>query len=272
LYRHSAISGAAEIAAAIIACSVAAYLWRFMTPSGILTRTAALWLIVLGFVVFYLGFGLFFPNIGWDFSTAGSGNRVAIASAIGAACVLVGIVGLICSAIPGGLKQVRVFSIAMGLACGANCLVVSGIGSYWVDAGAQVKGIVNSLKEDVPTLPQGSTLLLDGFCRNRGPALLLVSDWDATGAVRIALADDSLTGDVVSDDATFGVTAVDTMMDGHPEGHYPYSDHLFVYNARYRVLKPLPSQEAASAYLRAMNPTGDSGCTTAHDREVAGIL
>jgi hypothetical protein len=141
-----------------------------------------------------------------------------------------------------------------------NSLVVSGIGFYWVDAANRQTAILRSVAANVPALPKGSILLLDGFCRYAGPGVVFETDWDATSAVRMALKDVSLTGDVVSSNAHFNETAVDTTMYGTAEGHYPYGDQLFVYNVAHNSLTGLKSKEDALSYLRAMNPSGDSGC------------
>jgi hypothetical protein len=89
--------------------------------------------------------------------------------------------------------------------------------------------------------------------------------WDATGAIQLTLADYSLVSDVVSPNLHFERGAAETTMYGEAEHHYPYGNQLFVYNVRHNILTSLPSQESAAAYLRAMNPTGDSGCPAAQE-------
>ena len=61
-------------------------------------------------------------------------------------------------------------------------------------------------------------------------------------------------------------------MYGQVAGHYPYGNHLFVYNVQRQSLTVLPSKEASTAYLGAMNPTGDGGCPAAHEGEGARIF
>ncbi len=141
-----------------------------------------------------------------------------------------------------------------------NSLVVSGIGFYWVEAATRQTTILHSVAANIPALPEGSVLLLDGFCRYTGPAVVFETDWDATGAIRLALKDFSLTGDVVSSNAHFNQTAVDMTMYGTAEGHYSYGDQLFVFNVMHNSLTALRSKEDGLSYLRAMNPSGDSRC------------
>jgi hypothetical protein len=265
LYRHSALSVAALAIATIIAFCVAAYLWRHMEPSAFPSRHTCIWLIAFGFFVFGLGYGVFILGLGFDFSSAGINNRVTIASAVGASCVLVAMTGLVCSLLKSDLTRARAFSLAIGFSCGINSLIVCGIGFFWVDAASQQAAILESVAANVRSLPHGSVLLLDGFCRFSGPGVVFESDWDVTGAIQLALGDFSLTSDVVSPNMSFNNVSADSTIYGGPDGHYPYGNQLFVYNVRYRILTALPSRESATDYLRAMNPTGDSGCPAGHE-------
>jgi hypothetical protein len=260
LYRHSAISGTATVTAVLVAGLVIAYLWRYMESSAIPSRRTCLWLIVQGFAIFGLGYGLFFPGITVNFSTAGIANRVAIASAPGAAFILVAMAGLACSMLKSHVARARAFSFTIGAICLANCLIVSGIAFFWADAAAQQTAILKSVAMNAQSLPQGSVLLLDGFCRYSGPGIVFETDWDTTGAIRLALADFSLRGDVVSPNLRFAENEVETTLYGHKEDQYPYGSHLFVYNIPAETLTSLPSKEAADVYLRAFNPSANSGC------------
>ncbi|HEY4381157.1 MAG TPA: hypothetical protein VGN01_12480 [Acidobacteriaceae bacterium] len=272
LEQHSALSGAAFATAIAITVCVAAYLWRNMETSAAPGPRMSLGLIARGFIVFGLGFALFFSGLNFNFSSPGINNRVTIASAAGAACVLVGVIGLACWLLKRDALRGRAFSLAIALVCGCNSLAVSGLAFFWTDAASQQAAVLRSVTANVHSLPQGSVLLLDGFCRYSGPGVVFETDWDTTGAIQLALGDYSLNADVVSPNLHFNAAAVDTTMYGQPELHYSYGDRLFVYNIRYRNLTPLPSQAAADAYLRAMNPTGDGGCPAAHEGDGESVL
>jgi hypothetical protein len=256
MLRESALNLAALGAAATIAVVVTVYLWRTMESAAIPSWRVCLWLIVIGFVLFALGYALFFHSPFMEFNSQEYGNRVVIASALGAAFVLVAVAGLVCSIVKSGTLRVRAFSVAMGLICGVNSLAACGIAHYWVDAAEQQSEVLKSVSANVHALPHDSVLLLDGFCPNSGPVLLFYSDYDATSALHFALGDDSLHGDVISSNAQFGPEGVD----GYVEGQYPYGDRLFVYNVQHEYLASLPSQAAANQYLQAMRPAGSSGC------------
>lgn len=271
LYRDSALQFPGVATAAFIALAVTVYLWRYVEPFPIPDFRECGWLILAGFVLFGLGFGLFLSDVTEDFNTAGLANRVTIAAAIGAACVLVALASLLCSPVKGEAARARVFSVLIGLICAANSLVVSGMGFFWVNAASQQAVILRSVAALMPPLPQGSEVLLDGFCRYDGPAVVFEAPWDAAGALQITLKDDSLWSAVVSPDLVFNHTSFAITNYGGVQD-LQYSDRLFVYNFKHASLTKLPSLSAAKEYLGQMNPTGDNGCPAAQEGKGASIF
>lgn len=260
LYRQSALSLMAVASASIIALGVAAYLWKGMSGSNIPSRRACLWLIPLGLILFGLGYGLFFVNQDVDFSAAGLANRVVIASALGTSCILVGILGLSCSILKSHVAGTLLYCVAIGAIGGLNCLVMDGIGFYWAEAASGQATVLSAVVSDVRSLPGGSVLLLDGFCRCIGPAVVFEYDWDSTRAIQLLFGDSSLSSDVMSSNLHLHNTSIEDIIDGVSEADYPYGDHLFVFNVQRHILMSLPSHKAAYDYLRATNPTQDNGC------------
>ena len=259
LYQHSALSLAAAVPATMAAVLSTVYLWLYMEPSAFPSQRRCLWHIVLGFAVFGLGFVLFVgvPTLG--FRTAGLDNRIAIASALGAAIVLVAMANLASSALKSPALRTRAFSLAIGLICGVNCLVVGGIAFFWSDAASRQAEILSTVAANVRSLSQGSVVLLDGICRYSGPAVVFETNWDSTGAIQLKLDSYTLKSDVVSPQIELQDRTVNTMT-GENEGSFPYGDHLFVFNVKRQTLTNWPSKEAADNYLRAEYPDGNSGC------------
>jgi hypothetical protein len=258
MYRQNAFDISAVAVSVLIALATALYLWKY--PPSAMPGLRACWsLIAAGFVVFWLGSFLFVSNFYADFSTAGLTNRITIASALGAACVEVGVIGLACSMLKPKIGT-RVLVVALGLICGVNCLTTSGIAWFWKDAAVRQAAVLKSVSDHVENLPQASVLLLDGFCRFSGPGTVFETDWDASGATRIRLQDFSLVSDVVSRNLHVENDAINTTYYGEPEGHYRYSPNLYVYNVQKTSLVRLPSKQAAVDYFKLMNPSGDSGC------------
>lgn len=272
LYRNSALSFTAVAASACVFVLVTAYLWQMTKASDLPSWRRCLWLIAIGFGVFALGYGLFLSSIDTNFSSPGLANRAVIGSAPGAACVLVAIAGLICSVLSSEVARVRLFAFAIGITCGVNCMAMSGIASFWADAASRQTAILSSVAAHVRSLPPGSVLLLDGFCRYSGPGIVFEGSDDTTGAVELTLRDFSLSSNVVSSNMHFGEAAVDATMYGQLSGHYPYGNNLFVYNVKRATLTPLPSQGASTAYMDASNPTGNQGCPAAKEGDGARVF
>lgn len=260
LFRRGALNIGALVVAAVITLAVAGYLWHFMASSTIPSRRNCLLLIAAGFVLFGLGCALFFTDNTFNFSSAGIANRTAIASALGASCVLTAVIGLLSSLPRLERVRVRTFGVLLGLVCGINSLVVSGIGFYWARAQSEQSAILQTVARNRHPMPEGSVLLLDGFCRYTGPGIVFEDDWDTSAAVQLALDDPSLRSDVISRNMQFGEKGINTSMYGQPEAHYVYGDRLFLYNLHRGVFLNLTSREVAIAYLHRMNPSQDSGC------------
>ena len=265
LWQHSALSTGAIASAAIISVAVAAALWTSKDTAEIPGWRACLQLIAVGLVIYGLGVILFVDDLERNFSVAGNENRVTIAAALGEPFVWVALAGLLCGLLRSHVARARVFSVMVGLICGMNCLAMCGIAYYWKDAAQQQSEILRSVERHVHSLPQGSVLLLDGTCRFTGPAFVFTTDWDTTAAIDVRLKDDTLKVDLVTPDAQFGSSAVDTTAWDLFEGHHPYGDSLFIYNVTHAYLARLSSKAAADAYVQAMNPAGDHHCPNAPD-------
>ncbi len=271
LWREQALGIGAIGAATICGTAVAIALWTDHGKTW--TANAGAKLIVSGFALYFLGVALFARDLNSNFSSAGLNNRIVIASSLGAAAVCVGVLSQIARALTRSeAARWRTFSILVGFICGLYCLVVNGIASFWIDAANQQARIAQSIRTVAPSLPPGSVLLLDGFCRYEGPAPVLESDSDTTGFLRTLYNDFTIAGDVVSKNAHFGETAVDTTLYGDPEAHYLYSDRLFLFNVRNRSFHTLNSEGAALRYLESENPSQDSGCPTARDGDGAKVF
>lgn len=272
LWRESALTPAAIASAATIAIAVSVYLWQSKDSSQIPCRGECLRLLAIGFILYMLGTLLFMRDLNNDFSGPGLYNRINIAAALGEPFVWVALLGLASSLLTNPRTRALIFSVMLGLVCGGNCLVVSGIAHYWDIAASRQSTILDSVTANVHSLPNGSVLLLDGFCRYIGPGIVFETSWDVTGAIDIVLKDDLLVGDVVSRNAQFGSTAIDTTMYGEASGHYPYGIHTFVYNVPHSNLTSLTSQQAVIQYLKAMNPSGNSGCPAEEDGDGTKIF
>ena len=263
LWRGAALHWESVLAATLLALVISIYLRAGFNSETKPRLRRVLLYFILGFILFCSGYGLFIMAQD-SFSTPGINNRVEIVSALGATLSEVALIELIvcCLRSKKAIRWVR--SLALGTVCGLNCLVLYGIAYYWVDAAAKQAVILNEVSANRNAVPGGSVVLLDGFCRYSGPAPVFETDWDTTGALRLAFNDFSLTGDVVSPQLRLSESSVETTIYGAPEGYYPYGDRLFVYNLQQHALVRLTSREAAEEYLAANNPNR-STCPSARE-------
>jgi hypothetical protein len=89
--------------------------------------------------------------------------------------------------------------------------------------------------------------------------------WDASGALRVAYADDTLRADVVSPNLEISDDAIRTTYYGRAEGRYIYGVRFWLHNVRRKVTLQLIDSLVARSYLRTMNPDKNSGCPVAAD-------
>jgi hypothetical protein len=260
MYRLGALTAFSLAISVTITILVVAFLWPKELPVAAMGRRQYVWLAVVGFLLFFVGIGLLVNRLDYNYSTAGSLNRVVIASALGTACILVAAAGLLCSVFTQDIVRARVLAIAIGVICGTNCLAVSGIAWFWQRGAMEQATIIQSIAAETPALPHNGVLLLDGFCHYAGPAVVFEDDWDLTGALRLTKGDYTLNGDVPSVDLRFENEAVISPLPWYAGRNYPYSDRLFIYNVQHNVFRPLPSKTSADAYLREFNPTGLGDC------------
>src|SRR5262249_30202937 len=131
--------------------------------------------ILTGLVVFGLGYAIFLSTDRIAFSSAGLDNRVAIAAAIGVAFLFVGGVGWLSSLFHSVYSAKRVFCILVSLLCACGFLVINTVAIFWTTAYRQQQVILADIRERIPALSPGSTLIVAGICPEIGPAVVFRS-------------------------------------------------------------------------------------------------
>jgi hypothetical protein len=260
LYRFSGSGASLVIVTVVIAISILLYLNRTFreSRSALLSRNGALCLIGAGFVLFLLDYVPFLVLVS-KFSTDGVNNRVTIAAAIGAACVLVGgTMLLILACVPARLQRLSL-CVAISALCALNYVCIASFAQCWAKAYVQQREIVSEVRKNI-NLPPGSTVLLDGFCRYVGPAPVFETWWDTGGALRIAYADDTLKADVVSPNMEINDDTITTKFYVYEGRRYVYGESLWLYNVRRKITLHLIDNLAARNYFRTINPDQNSGC------------
>lgn len=260
LAADRALSGEAVLVAVLVTGAVGGYAGTLMRVEDLPGTRAMALMAAAGFVLFFLGTLLLANQPSSDFATTGTDNRFSMAAAVGAACVLVALLGTASALVPNCAVRAKIFAGLVGLACGVNCLVLSGISHYWTVAEEKQLAVLASVHEHLPALEHGSVLLLDGFCRYEGPASVFETDWDSTAALTLLTGDSTLHGDVLSTDLAGEPDAVRATVPDEEERTYLYGKNLFVYNLQSQKLVELKDPATAEAYFRPENRAEMARC------------
>lgn len=209
-----------------------------------------------GLLVAAAGYAIFLTT-GISLDATGSNNRSAVVAAAGIALAAVGALAALATRLPPAARPLG-FAVPVALAVFGASLLSLRLADYWVRASREAGAIVTTLTRTFPRLPPGSTLILDGFCRYVGPAVVFDASWDLQGALRLAYRDPDMLADVVSPDVKVAEDGVHTVVYG-AETIYPYR-RLLVFNFRHGVGVALPNAEEARRYFDRYNPDYSNGC------------
>ncbi len=239
---------------------VLVYLRRAARETGAMLadRVAHARRIAAGALLVIAGYSIFFVTFTAGISTTGINNRTSMAAVIGIALGIVGVLGWAVTWFP-PTWRVSIFTAAVATLCASGFIIVNTLGLYWGAAAARQRVVLAAVKRDVPTLPSGSTLLLDGLCPYVGPAPVFDSWWDISAALRLVYRDDSLAGDIVKPSLEITEEGIYTHIWDKRIGPYRYQT-LLVYNLQRSHVQRLPGPLAAREYFAAFDPDRDSSC------------
>jgi len=213
-------------------------------------------LIGAGVGVFLLGYVVFLSTTS-GFSATGPNNRTAIVGALGIALVFVGAAGWISDRLPPSWRD-RGFA-ALVAACGTGGFVANAmLLTSWVTAYRQQEAILATIHQSLATIPQRTTVILDGVCPYVGPAIVFESGWDLQGALRLLYRDTTLQADVVTPNLRVEHDGLHAVLYGE-DSRYPYQ-RLLLFNVRGPSSDSIPNDEAARAYFARVNPDRSNGC------------
>lgn len=217
-------------------------------------------LVFWGLVVFGLGYAIFLTNENAEISLAGINNRISIAAAVGVALSLVGALGSVSTLLPLRRVHKHLFCALVALLCTSGFLITNTLASFWIVAYLKEQAILADIRQHFPTLPSGSTLILDGICPYIGPAIIFESNWDLEGALEMFYHDDTLRADVVTRNLKVEEDGLSTLLYDTIYTHYPYNEKLFVYHVGRKMSYRLTDVKVARLYFQTFDPDHSSGC------------
>ena len=151
------------------------------------------------------------------------------------------------------------FCLLVALLCICGFLVNNTIATFWIDASRQQQIVITALRNQFPTLPSDSTLILDGVCPYIGPGVVFECYWDVGGMLRTHYRDLTLKGDIVTRTLEVKGEGLYTKIYGETS-YYPYKDKLFLYHFGQKKIYRLTDFETARRYFQTINPDHDGGC------------
>jgi hypothetical protein len=245
--------------AAAVLIAVFAYLYR-LTMREPLGHVGWGQLVVVGVVLFVLGYAIFATNARILFTTTGIGNRVSIAASAGVAIAGVALIGLLMSRFRPPIAAAA-FSLIVALWAAAGTSAVATLAEQWGRAWARQQQIIEGLEQSLPKLPRDSAVILAGVCPYEGSAIVFESNWDLAGALEIAYEDPTVKADVATRSGLqVGDEEIRTVIYGSNEALYPYDPNLIVYNHRTgdvgRALDPSSARAAIGDQLECSGRPG----------------
>ena len=234
----------------LIGLTIFVYLYRTVGRTTIdLAREASYFkLMGFGLVLFVAGYATFLTNGNVEFASSGISNRVAIAAALGVAILFVAMIGWISWVLPSPRIRSNCFCFLVTLLCASGFLLNNTIGAFWVDASRKQQEIIASIRQQFPTLPPDTTLILDGVCPYTGPGIVFECYWDVSGMLRTYYHDPSVHGDIVKRNLQVGEDGLHTRIYGEQK-YYPYSDKLFLVDVERNQVHILKDPDAARLLL-----------------------
>lgn len=214
--------------------------------------------ILLGLIVFALGYSIFVLNADLWFTSTSLGNRIAIAGAIGVALVFVGAAGWVTNLLPKRWTRAA-FCFLISMLVSSGFLIINTLASFWISAYHSQQEIVKDIQKNVPGLSSGSTLILDGVCLERGGAYLFTGKRDLTSALWIAYRDPGLNATVLSSSPQIADDGLSVLTYKRSD-FYPYAGNLFIYNAAQKELHSLSDANAAREYFERTDFVPERDC------------
>jgi hypothetical protein len=234
------------------------YLRSLLPTANWPNRKGWLTYITVGLVIFVLGYAIFLLNGDIWFTSAGQGNRVAIAAAAGVAFTFVGAIGWLAAWLPPRYGRPLV-CLLLAILVAAGFLINNTLASYWRAAYQEEQRIVAAIQRQFPTLPAGSTLLVDGICPEVGPAPVFQSAKDLAGALIIAYQDPTLYAIAIPPTVTITATGLALQNgEGKDYGFYPYRENFILYHRGEEKRYDLDSAAGAHQYFH--NHVPHQGC------------
>ena len=224
-------------------------------------RAISLRYVVGGLCLFLAGCAIFIVPTLVHFESTGRDNRIGVAATLGVAAVYTGVVAGAASLFPRPRWRRAAFGTGAGLLCAAAFVITNTQARFWVDAYDKQQQIGDQIASDVPALPRGGALILDGVCLEKGGAWVLTGARDLPGLLDLRYGAEQLRAATISrpvvvDPGGIHVKAFNSV------AFFRYENGLVVYNYRRRSTYRLRNQGDAEHYFASRQFRPERDCPT----------
>ncbi|HEY1754602.1 MAG TPA: hypothetical protein VGG72_04350 [Bryobacteraceae bacterium] len=238
------------IGAVAMGIALAMYLFPITGGSALASIRRVDWIktIAVGFLLTGLGTSVFLYTENIGFSETGISTRMAIAASVGTALAFLGIIGLTSSLLHWAAPVRIAFCIAIAALCASGFLIINTVAHFWVEAAERQAEVISAVRQDFPSLPPKTTLILDGVCRYIGPGIVFETYWDVKGMLRVYYSDRTLDADVFTNTTEVKEDGIHTKMYDEVTVH-SYEENLTVYNVRRRHSERIRNMDEGKRYV-----------------------
>lgn len=172
------------ILAALLAMAILGYFFWVLRSERPRFPGRAAWatLLGIGLVVYALGYAPVFAYPTLYLTSTDPENRIAIAAAVGAAILIVALLGCVVTLARSNHIRAGIFTFLVMVFAVSGFLIDNAIATFWTAAYREQNTVLASIERQFPLLPPESTFILDGVCPSIGPAPVFQFDYDLAGA------------------------------------------------------------------------------------------
>jgi hypothetical protein len=238
------------IGAVTMGAVLAIYLLRITGGSTLTSISRLDWIktAAAGFILTGLGTSVFLYTDSIGFSETGISTRMAIAASVGTALAFLGIIGLTSSLLHWAAPVRIAFCFAIAALCASGFLIINTVAHFWVEAAEHQAEVISALRQDFPSLPPKTTLILDGVCRYIGPGIVFETWWDVRGMLRVNYSDRTLNADIFANTTEVKEDGIHTKMYDEVTVH-SYDNNLIIYNVRRRHSEHIRNMDEGKRYV-----------------------
>lgn len=259
---------------ALIGVAVAVYLLRTIRDADTQRDRRVSWfaVVVLGVIVFGLGYGMTMMTWQIGFHTTGANNRTAIAAALGVSFVFVGIAGLASGLASSERARRFALAVLIGLLAASSAVITAEVANRWAGAARRQEEVIAAIRQRFPEMRPGTTLLIDGLCPYVGPAPVFATSWDMTGMLQLTYGERDLQGDVLKPNSEVTPAGIRTILFDDVINVYPYGEDLYVQHLGTGDVLTLASEAEARRYFETISTRSRVPCPPYTDGNGAAVF